>query len=115
MTQSVFCHRCRESLFLAAMFLAVFANTVGAQSTFSEIEIQPRFEHGESPEVGLIVARDGRLCGTTFGGGSLLMGTVYCINPDKTLDVLRNIDSSTDGAHPNGELVQTGDGSFYGT
>jgi uncharacterized repeat protein (TIGR03803 family) len=64
---------------------------------------------------GLIQATDGNLYGTTFNGGANDdYGTVFKITPSGTLTRLHSFDG-TDGAWPQGGLVQDTDGNFYGT
>jgi uncharacterized repeat protein (TIGR03803 family) len=75
----------------------------------------------------MIQAANGDLYGTTlYGGlnnGSCLLGsgscgTIFKISPTGTLTTLYSFcsqSSCTDGANPNGSLLQATDGGFYGT
>jgi uncharacterized repeat protein (TIGR03803 family) len=63
---------------------------------------------------GLIQATDGNFYGTTNGGGTNRLGTVYRITPSGTLTTLHSFDG-TDGSNSDGVLVQATDGNFYGT
>jgi uncharacterized repeat protein (TIGR03803 family) len=70
---------------------------------------------GTSPS-GLIQGSDGNLYGTTATGGQYNQGTVFRITSDGTETVLYSFaGGSSDGAQPNGGLIQGSDGSFYGT
>jgi uncharacterized repeat protein (TIGR03803 family) len=57
---------------------------------------------------------DGNFYGTTYEGGANDYGTVFKITPTGTLTTLHSF-SSSDGAFPNGSLVQATNGNFYGT
>ena len=74
---------------------------------------------GSEPEGALIQATDGDLYGTTAAGGPNNQGTVFKITPCGTLTTLHTFCSQgypcTDGADPEGALVQATDGNFYGT
>jgi len=76
---------------------------------------------GEFPYAGLVQASDGNFYGTTTHGGTSAncfgiggCGTVFKITPGGTLTTLYSF-GSTDGALPEGNLVQATDGNFYGT
>lgn len=78
---------------------------------------------GSGPE-NLIQAQDGSLYGTTQNGGDLSCpatafggsgcGTVFMIDPAGTFGTVHTF-SGADGAEPESALLQTPDGSFYGT
>jgi uncharacterized repeat protein (TIGR03803 family) len=70
---------------------------------------------GVSPQGGVIQGSDGSLYGTTTGGGSGNLGTIFKITPSGTLTVLHAFGGSSDGGVPYGALVQGTDGNFYGT
>jgi len=75
---------------------------------------------GEAPfrGAGLVQATDGNFYGTTpTAGANASGGTVYKITPSGRLTTLYSFCSQsgcTDGAYPNGRLVQATDGNFYG-
>ncbi len=69
---------------------------------------------GENPTGGLVQATDGNFYGTTAGGGTHGLGTIFEITSKGGETVLHNFDGS-DGETPYGTLVQATDGSFYGT
>lgn len=70
---------------------------------------------GVAPVAGLIQATDGNLYGTTWGDAyqNLNVGTVFKIALSGTLTTLHSF-QTTDGANPQGGLVQATDGNFYG-
>ena len=70
---------------------------------------------GVAPVAGLIQATDGNLYGTTWGDAydNLNEGTIFKITLSGKLTTLFSFDT-TDGANPQGGLVQGTDGDFYG-
>jgi uncharacterized repeat protein (TIGR03803 family) len=71
---------------------------------------------GTSPSGSLIQGTDGRLYGTTYGGGASDFGTVFAINPNGTgFATLYSFTNGSDGAQPFGSLLQGTDGRLYGT
>jgi len=75
------------------------------------------YSNGSGPSyLSLSQGRDGKLYGTTYGGG-LGGGTVFTITPVGALTTLYNFCSEsncTDGVAPYGGIVQAVDGNFYG-
>jgi uncharacterized repeat protein (TIGR03803 family) len=73
--------------------------------------------NGAYPQAALLLASDGNFYGTTKNGGAYTnqsgYGTVFKLTTNGTLTTLASF-NGTNGAHPLG-LVQTLDGSFYGT
>ncbi len=65
------------------------------------------------PEI-LAQGRDGNLYGTTDGGGTSSMGTVFKMTPSGVVTTIHNF-SGLDGQNPDGGLVLGADGNFYGT
>lgn len=74
---------------------------------------------GAGPTAGLIQATDGNFYGTTKGGGTDGLGTVFEFTPEGTTAKLKVLHSFTnanhDGYWPLGGLLQATDGNFYGT
>ncbi|MEY2427256.1 MAG: hypothetical protein QOJ40_141, partial [Verrucomicrobiota bacterium] len=62
---------------------------------------------------GLIQDADGRLYGTTYGGGASGFGTVFNMTTNGALTTLASF-SSTNGASPYAGLTRGSDGNFYG-
>lgn len=71
---------------------------------------------GASPYGSLIQGADGFLYGMTSSGGTGAgaAGTIFKISTAGVFTVLRHLVSATDGANPQGGLVQGKDGNFYG-
>jgi uncharacterized repeat protein (TIGR03803 family) len=73
------------------------------------------------PVASLIQGADGNFYGTTSSGGTngvvaLTAGTVFRVTPAGVETVLHSFGtSSTDGAEPEGALIQDADGNLYGT
>ncbi len=74
---------------------------------------------GYSPNSGLVQATNGNFYGTTYNGGSNgNVGTVFKITRSGTLTTLYSFCAQAgcvDGELPQGGLVQTASGDFYGT
>jgi uncharacterized repeat protein (TIGR01451 family) len=71
---------------------------------------------GVNPVAGLVMGLDGNLYGTTMGGGTAGMGTVFRITPDGKETILHSFGSSTnDGTSPCGVLTLGMDGNLYGS
>src|SRR5258708_6615090 len=73
--------------------------------------------HGANPQaVTLAEGRDGKLYGTTFGGGVYGAGTIFRIDPNTDIgSVLHSFDNGSNGGYPVGGLTVASDGNFYGT
>jgi uncharacterized repeat protein (TIGR03803 family) len=80
----------------------VFTNLVVFEST-----------NGSGP-AGLVLANDGNFYGTTQGGGTNGVGSVFKLTPSGALTTLHNF-AGPDGGGPSAALVQGVDGSLYGT
>jgi uncharacterized repeat protein (TIGR03803 family) len=70
---------------------------------------------GAVPEGGLVQGSDGNFYGTTSEGGKRDNGAVFQITTNGTLTILHSFTNTVGGYVPEGELVQGGDGNFYGT
>jgi uncharacterized repeat protein (TIGR03803 family) len=64
----------------------------------------------------VFAGRDGKFYGTTFGGGTNVLGTVFKLNLDGSgYEILRHFgERDSDGDHPAG-LMEGSDGALYGT
>jgi uncharacterized repeat protein (TIGR03803 family) len=69
---------------------------------------------GEKPVGGLLRGKDGNLYGMTEYGGTNGVGTIFRYTASGTFSVLRHMNASTDGGHPQGTLVQGANGLLYG-
>jgi uncharacterized repeat protein (TIGR03803 family) len=74
-----------------------------------------RYSDGASPVAGLIQAKNGNFYGTALYGGAHGAGTVFEISAAGKLKTLHSFGAAGDGANPYATLVQTTDGTFYGT
>jgi uncharacterized repeat protein (TIGR03803 family) len=71
---------------------------------------------GREPNSPLVQGSDGNFYGTTDLGGTNNLGIVFQISPSGSYTDLNGFAGSpSDGANPNGGLVQGSDGNFYGT
>ena len=77
---------------------------------------------GSLPYAPLVAGRDGRLYGTTAGGGAAGQGTVFAVTTAGGYNTLHSftggeggVGTASDGAAPFTELVEGSDGLFYGT
>ncbi|MGI8964793.1 MAG: choice-of-anchor tandem repeat GloVer-containing protein, partial [Limisphaerales bacterium] len=77
------------------------------------------FTNGSVADTGVIQARDGNFYGTTLYGGDYgdiygTYGTVFKMTPNGSLTTMVSF-AGTNGANPEGALMQASDGNFYGT
>ncbi len=89
----------------------------GAQTILYNFCQQPGCTDGAYPEW-LTQASDGNLYGETYNGGSAGAGTIFKITTSGQFTTLYSfcaLANCADGALPQSALVQTSDGSFYGT
>jgi uncharacterized repeat protein (TIGR03803 family) len=71
---------------------------------------------GGSPNGSLLQADDSNFYGTAIDGGSTGAGIVYKMGLDGAVSILYGfLGSPSDGANPQGALVQATDGNLYGT
>jgi len=70
---------------------------------------------GGQPWGGLIQGTDGNFYGTTSCCGANDSGTIFKITPTGLLTTLYSLNSASNGATPYGPLLQTTDGTFWGT
>lgn len=108
-----------------------FANTYGCGTAF-KISSSGEFTtlyifcsktgcaDGTAPDASLIQGSDGNLYGSTYFGGAngFFYGTIFQLTPAGTLTTLHSFCSQTncaDGVSPFAALLQTDDGTFYGT
>jgi uncharacterized repeat protein (TIGR03803 family) len=70
--------------------------------------------NGAYPQGSLMQARDGKLYGMTEGEGSNRDGVIFSFDPSSsTYAKLKDFDG-TNGAYPQGSLIQASDGKLYG-
>jgi uncharacterized repeat protein (TIGR03803 family) len=71
---------------------------------------------GARPRSGLIEGADGLLYGTTVIGGTNNQGTVFRLGTDgNAYEIIRTFTGASDGAWPSAALVQSPNGTLYGT
>jgi uncharacterized repeat protein (TIGR03803 family) len=99
-------------LFCAAMAIPSPGQTIETLASFDGT-------NGRNPfYVSLVQGTDGNFYGTTSNGGNNDRGTVFMVSPRGMLTNLYSFCVHTDcadGASPFGALLQSTDGSFYGT
>ncbi len=102
---------------VAFLFFLAFALSTSANAQTVSVIHNFKGTDGFDPQYGLLAqGRDGLLYGSTEGGGSYSMGTIFkqqIMGGSSTVD-LHNF-SGPDGAYPDGGLTLAKDGSFYGT
>jgi uncharacterized repeat protein (TIGR03803 family) len=92
--------------------------STGALTTLYSFCSRQSCDDGAAPAASLVLGADEDFYGTTAESGPYLSGTIFKITPGGVLTSLHDFCSPphcTDGAHSQGPLVLSGDGSFYGT
>jgi uncharacterized repeat protein (TIGR03803 family) len=73
-------------------------------------------EEGANPIGGVIQACDGHFYGTTFAGGGVNnIGTIFRMTGNGAVTTLHSFSLARDGVQPAGDLLQSADGTLYGT
>lgn len=70
---------------------------------------------GAQPYGSLIELPDGKLLGTTLGGGTSQLGTIYTFDPSTGIAALKQTFTGTNGAYPYSGLVEDTEGVYFGT
>jgi uncharacterized repeat protein (TIGR03803 family) len=102
--------------FIIAVILLVSAGRLGSANAQTETILHLFAGYptdGSQPDAALVQGRDGNFYGTTQGGTTSELGTVFRVSPSGTYTSLYWF-TGCDGYLPNG-LVQGSDGNFYGT
>src|SRR5271165_5342944 len=116
---SILCNRLRSSAFARRLLLALTmltmqlaqAQTLTVLHTFSGPD-------GLTPYSGVTLDRGGDLYGTTYGGGSSGLGTVYQLKRHGSSYIhnqLHAFAGGNDGQQPLGGVIFGPDGALYGT
>jgi uncharacterized repeat protein (TIGR03803 family) len=72
--------------------------------------------NGSAPNGSLIQTSSGKLCGLTYTGGTNNLGVMFSFDPATSLfSKMVDFAGATNGANPNGDLLQTSTGKLYGT
>ncbi len=69
---------------------------------------------GQYPTSGLVRDADGNLYGTTAGGGTFGLGTVFKLDATNTETILYNFSGGTTGTYPETALIRDAVGNLYG-
>jgi uncharacterized repeat protein (TIGR03803 family) len=101
----------------AALLLTCTGSTALGQMLYQSLKLFDYTGHpGAQPHAALIQGTDGSLYGTTQMGGVSNAGTLFRVGSDGSgYLILHNFTASPDGSEPYGRLVQTSDGTIYGT
>jgi uncharacterized repeat protein (TIGR03803 family) len=100
------------AIFVAPVVLAIISSAVSAQSY---TVLQTLRLDAASPTSALIQAADGDFYGTGWAGGTYGFGAVFKTDSLGNVTTVYAFSGGTDGADPWAPLLQTADGSFYGT
>jgi uncharacterized repeat protein (TIGR03803 family) len=110
----------RLALLCATPLAAGFLSACGSHSTWEE-SVLHSFSYCHYPRAGLIADASGTLYGTTGGGGTHDMGTVFKLTPPVlgqtawTGSVLHSFAGGADGSNPSAGLIADASGVLYGT
>jgi uncharacterized repeat protein (TIGR03803 family) len=83
--------------------------------TFSVLRHLNVTTDGVSSYSSLTEANDGSLYGMTYSGGTYNTGTIFKITKAGVYSIVRSLNTTTDGASPQGDLIKGSDGNFYGS
>ena len=94
----------------------LFQLNLGTQTFTAVYSFEGAPADGANPLAGLTQANDGKLYGTTLGGGSAGLGTFFAYDPiAQTVSVLHSFaGGASDGQWPYGDFLQASDGQLYG-
>ena len=96
-----------------AFLIMILLTIVPAQAAFQVLYGFKGGTDGYQPSSALIRDAQGNLYGTTAGGGTSGVGTVFKLAPDGTESILYSFKGGSDGNWPVG-LTHGNDGNFYG-
>jgi uncharacterized repeat protein (TIGR03803 family) len=105
----------KHNVFLGYEFYGTFFKASLAGSLTTLYSLNGFTGDGFYPSAGLIEGADGNFYGTTHDGGVYGKGTVFRLSPTGAHATLVSFDGAAFGGNPDSALVQTGDGSLYGT
>jgi len=88
---------------------------IDAAGNFTLLHTFVRGSDGGGPVGSLVQGADGNFYGTTAGGGTYNLGTVYKMDSSGNVTTLYSFTGGADGTEPYAGLVQGTDGSFYGS
>lgn len=103
----------------ALIFALCLTSVLASAQTLSTLYGFAGAPDGINAQGNLLVDSSGNFFGVTSGGGAFDNGTVFELSPASgggwTETVLYNFTGGTDGAGPNGRLIQDAAGNLYGT
>ncbi len=97
------------------VFKVTSAGVLTVLHTFTAFDDSSHNADGANPAAALVQGSDGYLYGTCTYAGSSNYGTVFQVNPSGGFSVFYSFTGGNDGGNPQGTLIQTSDGYFYGT
>src|SRR5438270_6901168 len=107
----------RGHLLVLASATALAGVTIpGAQAqTFSVVHNFTGGNDGANPVTGFLMNSKGMLFGTASAGGHAGLGVVYKLGGTGAVTVLHSFRGGSDGATPNGGVIEDASGALYGT
>ena len=104
---------CTERLPEVASMTSVRSHPITPQGDYSVVHA---FDgEAATPYAGLVLGKNGNLYGTTVNGGLDGYGTVFELEPSGEFRVIYQFSGVNDFSYPQGGLVETAPGTFYGT
>jgi uncharacterized repeat protein (TIGR03803 family) len=100
------------------VFQLTVSGAIGTLITLHDFCAKSKCTDGESPWLGVIQATDGNLYGTTTGGGANGEGTVFKLTITGAHTIVHSFCAQSgcaDGSVPYASLLQSTNGTFYGT
>jgi uncharacterized repeat protein (TIGR03803 family) len=94
----------------ARIFRVTPAGEVSTAHQFAAIDHPEHVDYNR-----MIKGRDGYFYGTTWMGGRDFHGTIFRFHPDGSFLTLHTFTGFAGGSRPQAPLVETADGTFYGT
>jgi uncharacterized repeat protein (TIGR03803 family) len=101
--------------FASAAGLLVAAGTVAPAQTLNVVHNFTGGSDGGNPVNGFTSGVDGRLFGTASSGGTSGYGVVFKVTAEGAETVLHNFAGGSDGATPNGSVLEGKGGALFGT
>ncbi len=82
--------------------------------TYSKLKDFNTNDSGSNVSASLMQAKNGKLYGMTYAGGSSGYGVIFHFDPSSSTYTKLKDFANTDGANPYGSLIQASDGKLYG-
>jgi uncharacterized repeat protein (TIGR03803 family) len=103
------------NLLLSAAGLAAATMPCAHGQTFKVVRSFSGGSDGGNPVTGFTMGAMGALFGTASSGGGSGLGVVYKVTPKGVETVLHAFAGGSDGAAPNGGVIEDANGALYGT